>query len=107
MTLGERLYEVVRDRRAGFDALNAAFRDLESVFVRRLGPETVGRVRLRGHNDETIEHLVFRGGRFFLEDGEPGNRTRVSLLTAATIERRLLAIARIEDLWRACGGPPL
>ena len=99
--------ELVRARKAGFDSLNASLSEIEREFTRRLGLETVGRVRLRGHNDETIEHLVFRGGRFFLEDGEPGNRTRVSLLTAATIERRLLAIARIEDLWRACGGPPL
>jgi hypothetical protein len=78
----------------------------ERGFVERLGQDARGRIRLRGHNDEFIEHLTFRDGRFFVEAGHPGRPLKAMLLTHMTREVRLLAADKLDELWRACGGPP-
>ena len=78
----------------------------ERGFVTRLGSDARGRIRLRGHNDELIEHLVFRDGHFSVEVGHPGRPLKATPLTHATREVRLLAAEKLEELWRACGGPP-
>jgi hypothetical protein len=108
----------VAQRNALLDRLGAQFDALERVFDQRLGPGTVGRIRLppgatanralsRPTAARHFDHLVFRGGSFWIESGEPGRAPRVVELASASVEHRLRAVDAMYPLWCKCGGHPL
>lgn len=106
--LGERLRDAGQQLRDSWDKLNKTLQGVERRFVETLGLDARGRVKLRENEDDPqyIEHLVFRGGRLWVEHGRPGRPLACVPLVHATKEQRLAACDRFQKLWTECGGLP-
>ena len=104
----QRAHEVFRQLKEQRALLDATLKRIEEKFVRSLGADARGRVRLREREGRQIEHLVFRGGRLLYESGVPGRPLQSQILhDVEEWKIKILACYKIVDLWQACGGGPM